>query len=123
MNGKKNTDLRLSDFLKNYLPEIYSFSLNKLGEFTFHKEQKLWEQGKMTAPFLKQVGGRLGFPTSQVSNYKLLYSLKNQREKLIELLKEQPELDQYIAIKTRPRLSALNHKKSKKEGPPASADL
>ncbi|MDD5700354.1 MAG: hypothetical protein PHH00_04190 [Candidatus Nanoarchaeia archaeon] len=99
--GKENTGLRLSDFLKSQLPNISSFSMNKLGGFTFSEEQQLWREGKMTASFLKQVCKMLQYQTYQVSNYDLLQSLKNNRDKLIKVLRERPELDQNIVIKSK----------------------
>lgn len=99
--GKENTGLKLSDFLKSHLPNIYSFSMNKPGGFIFSEEQQLWREGKMTASFLKQVSKMLQFQTYQVSNYDLLQSLKDNREKLMKVLRERPELDQNIIIKSK----------------------
>ena len=100
-SGKEDTGLKLSDFLKNQLPKICSFSMNKPGGFTFSEERQLWREGKITASFLKQVSKMLQFQTFQVSNYDLLQSLKDNREKLIKVLQERPELDQNIVIKSK----------------------
>jgi len=99
--GKVDTGLRLSDFIRNYLPNIDGFSMNKEGGFTFKEEKNLWRQGKMTAAFLKQAASMLQYPTFQVSNYDLLHSLKSDRQKILELLKNKPALDGNIFIKSK----------------------
>jgi uncharacterized protein YdcH (DUF465 family) len=101
IGGKEDTGLKLSSFIKEHLPQIYSFSMNKVYGFSFEEEQSLWRSGKMTAAFLKQVASMLQYPTFQVSNYDLLQSLKSDRQKLIDLLEKKPELDTTIRIKSK----------------------
>ena len=99
--GRQNTGLKLSAFLTNILPQINSFSMNKPGGYTYEEERSLWEEGKMTAAFLKKVASMLEYPTFQSSNYELLNSLSRDRERLIELLEEKPHLDKEIVIKSK----------------------
>lgn len=101
LSRKENTGLKISDFLRDYLPKIQSFSMNKEGGFTFAEEKLLWRQGKMTAAFLKQVGKKLEYQTYQVSNYDLLASMKRDREKLLSVLRKRPDLDAVIEIKVK----------------------
>lgn len=44
--GKVNTGLKLSEFIRDYLPGIDGFSMNKEGGFTYEEERALWQQGK-----------------------------------------------------------------------------
>lgn len=99
--GRVDTGLKVSVFIKDHLPDIDGFSMNKKGGFTFEEEKSLWRQGKMTAAFLKQVGSILQYPTYQTLNKDLLYSLKSDRLKILELLKKKPELDVTIRIKSK----------------------
>jgi hypothetical protein len=99
--GKMNTGLNLSEFIRDHLLGIDGFSMNKEGGFTYEEERALWREGKMTAAFLKQVAKMLQYPTWQVSNRDLLYTLKDNRNKILKLLKERPELDETIQIKSK----------------------
>lgn len=43
----------------------------------------------------------LQYPTFQVSNRDLLHTLKDKRNRILELLQERPELDETIQIKSK----------------------
>ena len=98
---RESTGLKLSDFLNNILPQISTFSMNKPGGYTYEEERLLWQEGKMTAAFLKKVASMLDYQTFQSSNYDLLNSLKRDKQELITVLKEKPYLDKEIILKSK----------------------
>jgi hypothetical protein len=101
LSGRESTGLNLSDFLNKILPLISTFSMNKAGGYTYEEERLLWQEGKMTAAFLKKVASMLDYQTFQSSNYDLLNSLKRDKEALIKVLKEKPYLDKEIILKSK----------------------
>jgi len=99
---KKNTGIRISEFLREYLPNIVKLTKEPSGGYSLDEMKVLWNEGLMPGGKLRHFGKKMKYKIKgNTKNYDLLASMKNEREELLKKLSEDPKLDVFIEIRKR----------------------